>query len=110
MIRPGFTGSPLDRADTLRHDSDAFAAAIGDWRAKLLKLDNFEPDVAEDGTLGWTSLAEAPDNAELVLLGLIDGKPHFAAYVPGMRAPAGRSPGLFRALDTMQPGEAVPRI
>jgi NAD+ diphosphatase len=106
MIRPGFTGSPLDRADPLRHDAEKLAAAIGDWRARLLKLDNFEPEVAADGTLGWTSLADAPDDAELVLLGMIDGKPHFAAYVPGMRAPAGRSPSLFRALDLMRPEEA----
>ena len=106
MIAPGFTGSPLDRADHMRHDPEKLAAAIGDWRARLLKLDNFEPEVADDGTLGWTSLADAPDDAELVLLGLIHGKPHFAAYVPGMRAPAGRSPSLFRALDLMRPEEA----
>jgi NAD+ diphosphatase len=79
---------------------------MGDGRAKLLKLENFEPEVSGDGTLGWTSLADAPADAELVLLGLIDGKPHFAAYIDGMRAPAGRSPSLFRALDQMQPGEA----
>ncbi|MBN8809011.1 MAG: NAD(+) diphosphatase [Sphingomonas sp.] len=104
--RPGFTGSPLDRADAIRHDPDALAAAMGDWRARLLVLNDFEPAVGADGTLGWTSLADAPLDAELVLLGLIDGKPHFAAYIDGMRAPPGRSPNLFRALDLLRPGEA----
>ncbi len=107
MITPGFTGSPLDRADHIRHDADALAGVMGDWRAKLLKLDmGFVPDVAPDGTLGWTSLADAPADCELVFLGLIDGKPHFAAYVDGMRAPAGRPAAMFALLDLLQPGEA----
>ena len=80
---PGFTGGTLDRADRLRHDADALAAAMGNWQARLLKLHNFEPEVTEDGRLGWTMLTEAPDEAEFVLLGLEDGKPRFAAFVPG---------------------------
>lgn len=104
---PGFTGSPLDRADPLRHDPEALAAALGDWRARLLELDAFEPVVGDDGALGWASLADAPPGAELVLLGLIGGKPHFAAYADGMRAPPGRSAGLSRALDLLRPGEAA---
>lgn len=106
-MAPGFTGGLLDRADHLRHDAEALAAATGDWRARLLKLEAFEPEVTAEGMLGWTSLADAPDDAELVLLGLANGKPHFAAYVPGMRAPALRSPSLFRALDLLQPSEAA---
>lgn len=104
---PGFTGGPLDRADGLRQDADALAAARVDWRAKLLKLDNFEPEVGADGRLGWTSIADAPDDAELILLGLGDGKPHFAAYVPGMRVPGMRSPTLFGLLDRLNAGEAA---
>ncbi len=108
MIAPGFTGSPLDRADHLRHDPDALAAAMGDWRAKLLRLDAaFVPDVGDDGTLGWTSLADAPPDSELVFLGLIDGKPHFAAFIDGMHAPAGRPVAMFAMLDRLQPGEAA---
>lgn len=108
MIAPGFTGSPLDRADHLRHDADALAAAMGDWRAKLLRLDMaFVPDVGGDGMLGWTSLADAPPDAELVFLGLIDGKPHFAAFVDGMHAPAGRPAAMFALLDRLRPGEAA---
>ncbi|MBX9797331.1 MAG: NAD(+) diphosphatase [Sphingomonas sp.] len=108
MLTPGFTGGPLDRADRLRHDADALAAARGDWRAKLLKLANFEPELTPEGMLGWTSLADAPDDAELVLLGLDgSGRPHFAALTPDMRVPPGRSMRLFGMLGMMAPGEAA---
>jgi len=103
---PGFTGSPLDRADHLRHDTDAIAAAMGDWRARLLKLDGFDPVPTDNGRLEWTSLADAPDDAELVFLGLIDTKPHFTAYIPGMRTGAGRPPQMFALLDRLEAGEA----
>ncbi len=104
---PGFTGGLLERADHLRHDADALAAARSDWRARVLKLDNFEPELCEDGTLGWTSLAELPEEAELVLLGFAGDRPHFAAYLPGMRAPPGRSLRLFGMLDRFAAGEAA---
>lgn len=108
MLVPGFTGGKLDRADHVRHDAEALAALRGDWRARLLKLDNFDPELTADGTLAWTSLADAPEEAELVLLGLGEGaRPHFAAYVPGMRAPPGRSLRLFGMLDQFAPGEAA---
>ncbi len=108
MLVPGFTGGPLDRADHVRHDAEALAALRGDWRARLLKLENFEPELTAEGTLAWTSLADAPEEAELVLLGLGEGgRPHFAAYVPGMRAPPGRSLRLFGMLDQFAPGEAA---
>ncbi|MDX5983611.1 NAD(+) diphosphatase [Sphingomonas echinoides] len=107
MLTPGFTGGLLDRADPLRHDEAALAAAKSDWRARLLKLENFEPELDDRGMLGWTTLADAPDDAELVLLGLDQGRPHFAAYTPGMRAPKGRSARLFGLLDRFAPGEAA---
>ena len=108
IAAPGFTGGLLDRADRLRHDPDALAAAMGSWQARLLKLHNFEPEVTEDGRLGWTMLTEAADDAEFVLLGLEDGKPRFAAFTPGEAAPAAfRSPNLFGVLDQLRPGEAA---
>ena len=107
ILAPGFTGGRLDRADALRHDTDALAAAKGNWRARVLKLDNFEPEIGADGMLGWSTLADVPDDAELVLLGLDGDRPHFAAYVPGMRAPPGRSPRLFGMLDRFAAGEAA---
>jgi NAD+ diphosphatase len=102
----GFTGGRLDRADAIRHDPTAFAAAVADRRARLLKLHHYLPEVDGDGALGWTSLADAPDEATLVLLGLDDGAPRFAAAMPGDRAP-GRSPALFAAIDAMAAGEAA---
>ena len=104
---PGFTGGLLDRADALRHDAEGLAAAKSDWRARLLKLNDFEPELDGEGRLGWTNLGEMPDDAELVLLGLDDARrPHFAAYVPGMRA-SGRPAWLFKALGSFAPGEAA---
>lgn len=106
-MTPGFTGGTLDRADHLRHDAHAFGAAKSDWRARLLKLAGDTPEVTEDGRLGWASLAEAPDDAELLLLGLDGGRPHFVAHRPGERMPPTRSLALFAALDQLQTGEAA---
>jgi NAD+ diphosphatase len=108
IAAPGFTGGLLDRADHLRHDADAFTAALGNWQSRLLKLDGFEPEVDDNGRLGWTMLADAPDDAEFVLLGLDGGRPRFAAVpLAGGPAPSFRSPTLFRLLDQLQPGEAA---
>ena len=108
MDAPGFTGGLLDRADRLRHDEAALAAAMGDWRARLLKLDNLDPEIDADGRLAWTTLADAPDDAELVLLGLdAGGRPHFAALTPATRAGPGRPLRLFAMLADMATGEAA---
>jgi NAD+ diphosphatase len=110
-VIPGFTGGTLDRADALRHDADALAAARGDWRARLLVLDGLMPAVTNDGRLEWTSLAHLPDDAEPILLGLDEsGRPHFTALLAGMRvdtAPAMRSPALMAVLGSLAPGEAA---
>ncbi len=108
MDAPGFTGGVLDRADRLRHDQAALAAAMGDWRARLLKLDNLDPEIDANGRLAWTSLADAPDDAELVLLGLdAGGRPHFAALTPATRAGPSRPLRLFAMLADMAAGEAA---
>ncbi|OYY91676.1 MAG: NADH pyrophosphatase [Sphingomonas sp. 28-66-16] len=107
---PGFTGGLLDRADALRQNAEALGGAMSDWRSRLLKLRNFEPEIDADGRLGWTTLADAPDDAELILLGLDQaqgGRAHFAAYLPGMPAPAGRPMSLFAVLGQLAPGEAA---
>jgi NAD+ diphosphatase len=106
MLRPGFTGSPLDRADTLRNDAAAFAAACSDWRARLLRLDGIDPALGDDGRLTWGSLAEAGDGCELLLLGLIDDRPHFAALDYAMPEGATRSPAIFGLLDLLPPEDA----
>lgn len=106
MLTPGFTGSPLDRADILRNDPQAFTAALTDWRARLLRLDGIDPVLEADGSLSWGSIAEAKEGDELLLLGLIDGRPHFCALDYDMPEGATRSPMIFRALDVMPFGEA----
>jgi NAD+ diphosphatase len=103
MTPPGFTGSPLDRADRVRNDAEAYGALLGDWRARVLGLDGLDPLLASEGGLTWQSLADIAEDAELILLGLADGKPHF---VPLVEAEGGmfRSPAMWRAL-TLLPAE-----
>ncbi len=103
MIKPGFTGSPLDRADRVRNDAEAYGALLGDWRARILGLDGLDPIVASEGGLHWHSIAELKGSEELILLGLSDGKPHFVPLVNG-EGDAFRSPAIWRAL-SMLPAE-----
>lgn len=100
-----FSGSPMDRADHIRADPHALAGLM-DWRARLLRLDGLNPVYGDDGALEWGSLAEAPDDAELVFLGLLDGKACFAA-VPdqGATGPAYANPAIWNAMQMLQPGE-----
>jgi NAD+ diphosphatase len=102
-MNPGFTGSPLDRADRLRNDVEAFNAALNDWRARVLGLDGLDPVVASEGGLKWVSLAEVSTEVELILLGLAEDKPHFVPLVEGAGGMA-RSPAVWRAL-SMLPAE-----
>ena len=103
MISPGFTGSPLDRADRVRNDAEAYGALLGDWRARVLGLDGLDPLMASEGGLVWQSLADIADDADLILLGLADGKPHFVPLVDAT-GDAFRSPAIWRAL-SMLPAE-----
>ena len=101
----GFTGSPLDRADALREDSSAFGIALADPRARLLRLQGLEPEIDDAGHLVWTDLGQMPEGSELVLLGLEEGAPRFAAWHPDAQ-PGARSPELFQKLGLMPFGEA----
>ncbi|MFT3976002.1 MAG: NAD(+) diphosphatase [Sphingomonas bacterium] len=108
MNPPGFTGGKLDRLDLLRHDEEGLAAAMGNWQARLLKLHAWEPEVTDDGYLGWSMLTEASDEAEFVFLGMDQGRPRFAAFEPSQgAAPPFRSPNLFGMLDRLREGEAA---
>jgi len=103
MIAPAFTGSPLDRADHVRNDAEAYGMLLADWRARILGLDGLDPMLASEGGLHWHSIADLAEDAELILLGLAEGKPHF---VPLVEAEGGmfRSPAMWRAL-TLLPAE-----
>lgn len=98
-----FTGSPLDRADHIRADPERLAGLM-DWRARLLKLDGVAPVYDQQGALEWGTLADAPQDAELVFLGLLDGKACFAA-VPdeGATGPAYASPAIWAAMQALSP-------
>mgnify|MGYP006167577033 FL=1 len=98
-----FAGSPLDRADHIRVDDEALAGLMN-WRARVLLLDGLLPGVDETGGLVWGSLADVPEDAELVFLGMLDGKAHFAP-VPGEGAdgPAYAMPRAWQLMTQLSP-------
>src|SRR3546814_19051338 len=59
MMRPGFTGGTLDRADHLRQDAHGVARARVDLRARLPVLNRAETQVDAAALPGWTRLARA---------------------------------------------------
>ncbi len=105
-MNPGFTGSPLDRADRLRSDAEGYAAVVADWRGRLLTLDGLDPVVSAEGALTWQSVAEVAAEAELILLGLLEGKPHFVQLVEA-QGDMFRSPAIWRALSMLPAEEAA---
>lgn len=105
--RPGFTGSPLDRADHVRADEAAFTAHLSNWRARVLALSGAEPAVDEAGALAWHSLADVADDAQLVLLGLHDDRPHFVAIPDDPLSDGFRTPSLWRALTILPADQAA---
>ncbi|HET9639649.1 MAG TPA: NAD(+) diphosphatase [Allosphingosinicella sp.] len=95
-VRPGFTGAGLDRADHLRLDEARMAELAASLEARLLRLSGLDPELDEDGRLGWGMLVEAE---ERIFLGLREGAPLFAPLVraePGQRAWS-----VFALLDRM---------
>ena len=99
------TGSRLDRADNLRADPDAVARLM-DWRARLLAMDGLMPQMGGDGRLVWTTLADAPADAELLFLGLDDGKACFAAVPPeGDARPRMANPQLWALMANLPPDD-----
>lgn len=101
-----FSGSPLDRADHIRCDPEALAG-LTNWKARLLLLDGLLPSYDHvTGALAWGSLADAPENADLAFLGLLDGKACFAA-VPdqGADGPAYAQPQVWQAMQVLSPAE-----
>lgn len=100
-----FTGCRLDRADHIRGDPDALATQMG-WRARLLALDGLLPTMDEAGALAWGSVADCAPDAELVFLGLDDGRPCFAAVpAQGDSAPRMANPALWAAMAALSPSD-----
>lgn len=102
-----FTGSPLDRVDHIRGDVAAYQALVSDWRGRLLVLDGLDPQMTPDGSLVWDSMAGVHGDAELILLGLRDDKPHFAMVVAQDGPVIMRSPAMFRALSFLPAEDAA---
>ena len=102
---PGIMGSPLDRADNVRIDDDAMAGMYGNLRARVLKLNDLDPVVGPDGTLEWTSLAEVPEDAQLLFLGLDGETPHFAPLIEEAPSQGQAAYAVWRYLDIMPPSK-----
>lgn len=100
-----FTGSRLDRADNVRADPQALAGYMN-WKARLLALDGLMPAIGDDGRLAWGTLADTGQDAELVFLGLDDGKACFAA-VPeaGDASPRMANPQLWSLMASLPPDD-----
>jgi NAD+ diphosphatase len=100
-----FAGSPIDRADHIRANPDALSDLMN-WRARLLKLDGLAPVYTNEGALEWGTLADAAPDAELVFLGLMDGKACFAPVpAEGATGPAYANPAIWQAMTALEPGE-----
>ena len=107
MVLPlGFTGARLDRADQMRTNEAAFAAAIADPRATCLTLDGIDFVPGASGGLLWEPLDPADDRA-LMLLGIDDaGAPRFVREAAGARVDA-RSRTVMRMLPLLSTDEAA---
>jgi NAD+ diphosphatase len=95
-MRPGFTGAGLDRADRLRLDEARLAQLAASVEARLLRLAGLDPDLDEEGRLGWGAMLGVEEH---IFLGLRDGAPLFAPLIrvePGQRAWS-----VFALLDRM---------
>ena len=103
MAVMAFSGSPLERADHIRVDDTALAGLM-DWRAKVLVMDGLLPGVDDMGGLVWGSLADVPPDAELVFLGLMDGKACFAPVpAEGAEGPAYAMPRAWQLMTQLSP-------
>ena len=98
-----FAGSPIERADLIRVNPEALASHMN-WRARVLLLDGLLPQIDDTGGLLWGTLADIDPAAELVFLGLLDGKACFAP-VPGEGAtgPAYAMPRAWAAMTQLSP-------
>jgi NAD+ diphosphatase len=76
-----FAGQSLDRADPIRCDAGRLAT-LAHPDARLLRLEGLIPRLSEAQRLQWDRLGDAPDGAETVFLGLLDGEARFAAVPP----------------------------
>ncbi len=87
-----FAGNPLDRGERERRDEDWIRRASLNGDSRFLLLWKFEAPLSSEGDprLVWTSrpdLDKLDLETEPVLLGLLDGVPHFAADISSLDDP-----------------------
>lgn len=102
---PGFTGARIERADHIRNNAGLLAGAMASLSARLMLLNGIDLEADEQGQIRWGSLAEAPADAELCFLGLVDGKPHFVAVPPPDVPVDARSRTVWRVLTLLDPDQ-----
>ncbi|HWK40296.1 MAG TPA: NAD(+) diphosphatase [Croceibacterium sp.] len=104
-VLPAFCGQPLDRADQIRVDPARLAELQRD-DALLLTLDGLAPMLDGEGRLIFGTVADAHDGAELVFLGLLEGRALFGAVPPaGDTSPATGMRDMWRMLIALPPEE-----
>ena len=107
-FQPGFSGSTFDRADHLRGDAAALANLLQHPQARQLQLQGFDPALTTEGALVWNSLQDMErsetDALSLILLGLLDGIPHFVGLQQhSAEAPLYRTPRTMEVLSLLGP-------
>ena len=99
-LQVGFVGQPLDRADHIRNDPVALDA-LKDERALLLLMEGLDPVMDDDNRLQWGSLPDA-NGADLVFLGLMEGRVCFAPIPPaGEAGPLNMGASMRRVMGGM---------
>lgn len=96
-----FAGSPIDRADHIRVDPAALGNLMN-WRARVMNLDGLLPEFDDQGRLLWHTIADVPEDTELVFLGMMDDKAHFAP-VPAEGAAGPAMPRAWQVMQMLQP-------
>jgi len=96
-----FAGSPIDRADHIRSDPAALGNLMN-WRARVMNLDGLLPEFDDQGRLLWHTIADVPEDAELVFLGIMDDRAHFAP-VPAEGAAGPAMPRAWQVMQLLQP-------
>jgi NAD+ diphosphatase len=98
-----FAGSPIDRADHIRIDPEALGNLMN-WRARVMNLDGLLPEFDDRGGLLWHTIADVAEDTELVFLGLLDDKAHFAP-VPAAGSSAPAMPRAWQVMQMLRPEE-----
>ncbi|KWV93383.1 NAD(+) diphosphatase [Erythrobacter sp. YT30] len=96
-----FAGSPIDRADNIRVDDNALGNLMN-WRARVMNLDGLLPEFDDQGHLLWHTLADVDPETELVFLGMMEEKAHFAP-VPAQGSAAPAMPRAWQVMQMLQP-------